>query len=958
MSKSILNIKSIIGQYKTDGTDMPANMAYSLKNLFVDTKAGMMEGARDYSSISIGGSTAGVTFRQTLESGEVKDAVFFSPSKTYEIQGVEYSRLLVLLCYTGQYTLKFYGIPDDGDFDLVYDFSKDISLASESADVETQLVSCGDTLRIVIGEQIKWFGHLDKYMLYVEGEPQLITQGWYVEDAIVTTDGITIGVEDSGMELYTEDDDVADRIYIYAVSVVYDHTQDSSYLASRILKTGNKPTITIGIDTTAINKRITGIKLWRKVGEEGTVYSSMDFELYREYGVAYDTNDDYDYIVHRSSENIRALNSLNFYFRWDEVQFGTPVSKYAMSVNNGLITYGDSEEQRRHFRYPQMSYIIPLDTTKGNSIPIAGRDYFMSIEPGNGGSYHDFNGDRVYKMMADAGIGNVPFYKHGAVKYQSPFQFKLPQFQLYKISIHQTFIMASLVYGHCLDRNHADYNPATHDDWDFMQYDVSPLMNFQAPYNGRYRIYHHVSNTWLQYQSSFRLYPLENPNDDGSGVSTVNEHSLYSVSVMPENLAGNLLRVSGHIRSTAPAADPLRSAKIGYADGVLIDSCEDRRILFSAWDKPLFDTKPISKYVPTYNDALGVTLTVDENLDNVAGNNTILEENQKLELVVMESTGQIVDFQESDLEDVVDMLVDDQSKDDVHTNRFFQEEVGYNPKRLIESYKKPVLFGNRLFVVDESNLRWSESFKYDSFRPESVYQVSSEPKKLLPHHNALLLIYENNIDVLNYSGTRETWRTSDSLNNLGTSLPDAVLSTPHGIFMPTRYGIFMITSPETAGKMSYFNQQRIDKAIEGEIDLETALPSDLESYWDSEWQRIVLLDNRTNKQWVFSGKSGWMPIEGSAYTSFSKIIPVHDMLNIGICRTSNQPILAKLQFSGEHLRDYEYESEWIHINEPSVAKKFKKLYLNAQIPSAEPIEDEALDEPSDNVQGPLGRNDI
>jgi hypothetical protein len=945
MSKSILNIREIIGQYTTKGTDMPENMAHRLKNLFVDTKAGMAEGARDYTDISIGG-TAGTTFQSSLGGKPVKEAVFFSPSKDFEINGEQYTRMLVILVHSGTYLLKFYGIPDSGDFDLVYDPTTDVNLGTGADTENTELVSTGDSLRIVTGDRVRWFGHLQKNMLYVDGDATLTTVGWFLEDAIVDTDGISIDVAETDRPLY-DDDDTIDRIYTYAVSVVYDYTQDSSYLTSRVIKTQNMPRLTIGIDTSRIARRITGIKLWRKVGEEGNIYSSMDFELYKDYGVSYDTNDDYDYVVFRAlPKKLKCLTSLDFYFSWTSDKWEAEGND--SHINNGSITYGDNEELRRHYRFPQWSYVVPLDPTKNNFSPQEDKEYFLSVDPGNEASFEDFDNRAIYKPDVNTGYETKPMWKFKQPELQSSFEFSAIAYKLWKIEVHDDYFIATLVYGHCLDGGAT----ATKD---MIQSNYAPFMNFQAPYDGRYRIYSLKNGIYLDYASSLRLYPKELTADDGSGTSSIAEHAIYSNKVLPTTLDGNLLRITGDVRSSATGSDPLVSAKISYADGTRVDDVSDSlRLIFSDDDLPMFSPKPYSLMVPVYNDTLGLVGGVNENLDNVAGDTSIVQEIETLGGIVTEASGAIVDFQTSPAENVINMVVDDQSKDDVHTNRFYSEEVGFDPKNLVVSYKHPVLFGNRLFVVDESTLRWSESFKYDSFRPESVYEVSSEPTKILPHHDALLLIYENNIDVLNYSGTKETWRTSDSLNKLGTTLTNSILSTPAGVFMVTRYGIFMINSPETAGKMSYYKQTRIDRAIEGEIDLESATPNDIVAYWDSEWERIVLIDNRTEKHWVFSLKKGWMPIEGSAYSSFSHIIPIHDMLNLGLARKASAPIISKLRYDGENLGDYEFESGWITMKEPSVFKKFKKVYLIAEIPSATAIADPGLTDP-DDAQPPRPR---
>jgi hypothetical protein len=934
MSKQLLNITEILGMFQSEGTDLPPGMVADLQNFFVDTEVGVAEGAKDYSAVKVGGSFSGISFEDTLGGGIVHDIVFFSPSHSMDIAGAEYKRVLVMLVNAGTFKLKFYGVADEGEFDLIYDVDKDHELGV-SGEVGS-LVEAGETLRITMDGVIKWFGYLEKHMIYRSGVPSISVNGWHSEDAIVSTTGMNVSIEESVQVIYEEEEDyeVLERSYTYSISPVYDYIQDGEMIFSKQLKTRNAPRITISLDTGSlanggISRRLTGIKLWRKVGTANLVLADADMELVKHFGVAFDTNSEVQSTLFESPtgnnyDRARKLNHLAYYYEWN-------VNKLGSGSLGGKMTYDlpGRDDLKYHYRFPRFEYTIPLDTSEPNFQGQAGKTYFMSCDrkvPLE--DFTDFDGVKV--KMVDS-MHRFETAREQTIGLTTTLT-EIQQNVLWRIRLYEDCIVANLVYGSII--NGSSLTAGLSDVTQPILSDISPFMitKNDIDFGAEYRIYEKHSDNSLEYLSNANVFPYRYPGYFDDIVEPYDtDPTLQQIVASPQGQMeenqhdGGTMTITGEYQHVVNFPGGVEIAE----NTAHIIRPPTETILFeppSSWLFPIPATSSCTVFNDHYGKGDGNWGEAINNTSIPASTFDVSISSQELEIVSFDSTGAYT----------VDMMVTDILPDDVHSNRFYTEQVGLDKEFKVENYTSPIIFANRLFALDGKDLVWSKQFKYDQFHPENVQKLASEPKKFLKYKDTLVAFFENDIFVFLWSGVESTWKTNDSIDKIGTTLVDTIVPTDLGLFFTNQEGVFILKQPERTGKSSYFNKTRIDEPIKDMLNLKTALPSDLYAYFDPTRSRYVLHDNRNGKSYCFSAKKGWMPLANSAFNELTKSVAVHDGLQFGLCKSSGNTVLAKLRHDGEPLNEKVLETGWLFGNakaELVLKKKWRTIYLNAVLPA-------------------------
>ena len=913
MDKQVLNIGNIKGMYRSEGTDLPPDMVYNMENLLTDTTVGMLEGAKDYTEMRVIGAMEGEGFVGALNGAEVYDMVFFSPSKAmvfnFGMNDYKTRRIAVALVNDGDIKLKLFPVIDDEV--IIYHQSKDVLVPNAESAISGKLITTGESLRIVLETEdepiVKWFGHLSKYMIYIDGVPELDLDDWVVEDAIVGASGFTISIAEGEDDLYEEDDDL--RYTTMAISPVYDFIQDGDLIYTKTLDTKKEIVLSIGIDIRhpsegGISRRLSGIKVWRKVGMQSAVVADMDWELVKSYGLAYDTNEDFDYVLYSTMDRpseMRATKHLAGYKEW------VPNSPQSME-------YTDEAVILPHTRWPLWKYYLRVD--KDQFTPVDGQTYFIGYTAEAPLSPY-CAGESIERRL-----GKYRF--DGATAESTLDGGHLIWKTLWHIDAwHDDFLELSLVYG-LVDTNDDNklINSVDPDHEEISTFDL--YSRASAPIEAN-----------LVYKGEIHTY---NRNEEDGDIKQSGRYLISKTGNMEDNaLNSKVINVFGNFPELAymGMGTKIELSTEKYIDlGLGADMYGDT-----------VDADYIPGYtsdVPEYNEPLGNwTLSPSwqiEKDDSLLMNGLA----RRLTVSVTNVAGAVVSF-ERDGDAHVLMTLNEKSPDDLHTNRFYTEEVGFDSRNLVEGYTDGVWFANRMFVIDGPRIRWSDSFKYDSFRPANAYEAKQRPLGILPHRNVLMALYETDIEILDYSGTEETWKTKDTLDKTGSSILSSFVSTPSGVFYVSRYGIFKLSMPEQTGLHSYFRKERLDEPLGDLVDYRTAVDGDIIGYYDPSMNRVIFRDNRNDSEFILNRSGGWMPVVDSDFGGISKVITAHDNLMIGLGENSvNQSALLNLERNGRDVGNYLLETNWIDLGQAHVDKKFVRADMLIEMPSAESVPIEVI----------------
>ncbi len=919
MSKQILNIKNIKGMFRSEGTDIQPDMAYDLQNLFTDTTLGMLEGGQDYTTMDIESSTSTPGLKGALNGAEVYDIAFFSPSKEMEFEsgnGMVKTRRVVIALVNSGGTVMLKLFPVISDSTLLYFASKDIEVSGVSDVTGGKIIPVGDTARLVFTTAtdniVKWFGYVSKYMFYIDGEPKLDIKKWMIEDAIITLSGMSIDIEEGEYSLYEEDEP---RFVSMAISPVYDYVQDGNLIYSKVLETIKSVKIILSVDLReqnegGVSRRLTGIKVWRKIAANAMIVADIDWELLKTYGVAYDTNEEFDNILFTTEDTphaIRSLKHLQSYRTW-------------LPSGSNSIEY-DTDDFLPHLRFPEWRYIIPFNRDEAAVTPQDGTAYFIRID----GSTTLYQSEYRYLDVAESlTVKKV----NGKWCMDAPWDnwsralFHVTRFLDGALEVELVYGQYRLVEG--VKTMITDY--PVHDyiqTWIGLDFNLTEIIRFFTRTDtdeSKVSVYQPASilTLWDKMINEVRMTPMNSFLMHGQGGLEFG------------NLSNGIMAVNGNVPELTYSSVGLRV----LFNGNHIIEFNDAAMLFGNEDVDAFTSS-----VQIFNDPMGFyTISMSGVILNIIKNDNLAidGETRIITVAVTSNAAAVVEFEEIS-ETELHMSIDDQSDEMLHTNIFYTEQVGFDKRNIVKHYSDAVWFANRIFVIDGSKIRWSEPFKYDSFRPESAYEAKQRPLKILPHKNVLVAFYETDIEILDYSGTKETWRTKDTIDKTGTSLLESIISTPTGIYFANRYGVYRLVMPEQTGLYSYFKKERLDEPIESLIDYREATGSDIISYYDPRMNRVVFRDNRDMSEFIINRYGGWMRVTKSDYKNLTKIITAHDNLQIGLCQLlDNDPTFANLERNGRHLGDYVFETQWIDLGEPHVDKKFIRADMIIKIPSAEP----------------------
>ncbi|MBC8554403.1 MAG: hypothetical protein H8D23_32735 [Candidatus Brocadiales bacterium] len=257
------------------------------------------------------------------------------------------------------------------------------------------------------------------------------------------------------------------------------------------------------------------------------------------------------------------------------------------------------------------------------------------------------------------------------------------------------------------------------------------------------------------------------------------------------------------------------------------------------------------------------------------------------------------------------------------TGQFYSEEYGIL-RGDFPLYSDAVKYNNRLFVIDGADIRWSEVFKYDMFKPESIYTGKNDFNKLVVFRDVLFAFSENDVVVLNYAGTEVNWRTSDTLDDIGTKYTRSIQVTPVGIFFTDGKGIYVLASTMQMGKQSYTEYQRIDEPIKDLIDFDDLDVEDLVGHYDIKNSRYVLSNDNDGNQYIFSVSGhGWFIRNSADYPSI-----VRSLSRYGLVKKSNGEVYFTQFVEGLYNDDQSLiYTGWMWVGSPHNTTWWRELYL-------------------------------
>ncbi len=257
------------------------------------------------------------------------------------------------------------------------------------------------------------------------------------------------------------------------------------------------------------------------------------------------------------------------------------------------------------------------------------------------------------------------------------------------------------------------------------------------------------------------------------------------------------------------------------------------------------------------------------------------------------------------------------------SGQFYSEEHGIL-RGDFPYYTHAVKYNNRLFVIDGAKIRWSELFKYDMFKPEAIYSGKNDFNRLVVFRDVLFAFSENDVVVLNYAGTEVNWRTSDTLDKIGTKYVNSIQVTPVGVFFTDGDGIYVLASTMQMGKQSYTEYQRIDEAIEDEFDFSDAAVNSLIGHYDIKKSRYVLSNSEDGKQYVFSVNSrGWFIRKSVDYPSITRSLGRYGLVE----SSANYKYLTRF-IDGIPNDDYCYiTTGWFYAGDPHNTTWFRELFI-------------------------------
>ena len=257
------------------------------------------------------------------------------------------------------------------------------------------------------------------------------------------------------------------------------------------------------------------------------------------------------------------------------------------------------------------------------------------------------------------------------------------------------------------------------------------------------------------------------------------------------------------------------------------------------------------------------------------------------------------------------------------TGQFYSEEYGII-RGDFPLYTQAIKYNNRLFVIDGPNIRWSEVFKYDMFKPESIYTGKNDFNFLVVFRDVLFAFSENDVVVLNYAGTEVNWRTSDTLDDIGTKYIWSIQVTPVGVFFTDGKGIYVLASTMQMGKQSYTEYQRIDDPIKDLIDFDGVDVNDLVGHYDIKNSRYVLSNADDGKQYIFSvnGK-GWFIRNSTDYPSIIRSLGRYGILN----KSDNETYFT--QFIDGIINDDQclIYTGWFFVGDPHNTTWWRELFI-------------------------------
>ena len=285
-------------------------------------------------------------------------------------------------------------------------------------------------------------------------------------------------------------------------------------------------------------------------------------------------------------------------------------------------------------------------------------------------------------------------------------------------------------------------------------------------------------------------------------------------------------------------------------------------------------------------------------------------------------TEEIVSQWEIDGNDFTYDFIDDKPYE-YHTGQFYSEEHGI-VRSDFPYYSEAVKYNNRLFVIDGSTVRWSEQFKFDMFKPESIYEGKDNFNKMVIFRDVLFLFSETNIVVLNYSGSEVNWRTSDTIEKIGTPYVNSITSTPVGVFFANEKGIYVLASQMQMGKQSYTEFQSIDEGIKDQFDFSGVEVADLVGHYDFRKSRYILSDASSGTMYIFSiPTKGWFLRTSSAYPSIVRSVDEYILQ-----KASTGYVYTSAYDESVVTTDYaRITTGWFFVGDPHNTTWFRELFL-------------------------------